>query len=188
MAIGTGNLPYQTSTVSPFDIILAQTTNEMIANINALATGTGLGDNSVTASKLADGAVTNAKLDTTAGDIGGAWKAYTPTVASTVGTITTYTSSGYYTQIGKTIIGSGKFAITNNGTGSGAINVSVPVNNARSNGAGVIHGKEINITGKAIVGQFTGPNSTYLVFGSDNSYPGGTGANVIEFSFTYEAA
>ena len=58
MAIGTGNLPYQISTVSPFDIILAQTTNETIANINALATGTGLGDNSVTADKLAVNAVT----------------------------------------------------------------------------------------------------------------------------------
>lgn len=121
MAIGTGNLPYQTSTVSPFDIILAQTTNEMIANINALATGTGLGDNSVTASQIADGAVTNAKLDTTAGDIGGAWKAYTATI---VGFASLDDSTIRYTQIGKTIIMYLSIAGTSNATN---FTISAPV-------------------------------------------------------------
>lgn len=52
MATGTGNLPYNTSTVSPFDVILAATTNEHIANINALADASGIGDQAIKASNI----------------------------------------------------------------------------------------------------------------------------------------
>lgn len=43
----------------------------------------------------------NANLLTTAGDIGGAWKSYTPSLTN--GTIGSGTATGAYTQIGKTI-------------------------------------------------------------------------------------
>lgn len=52
MATGTGNLPYSMPPVSPFDVITSQAENERIANIKALADGTGIGDNAITASKL----------------------------------------------------------------------------------------------------------------------------------------
>ena len=53
---------------------------------------------------LKAGAVTNAKLSTTAGEPGGAWKAWTPTFTGlTVGAGGTLTCA--YTQIGKTVHG-----------------------------------------------------------------------------------
>lgn len=45
-------LPNTISPVSPFDIILSETTNEMIENVEALAAGTGLNDGVVTAPKI----------------------------------------------------------------------------------------------------------------------------------------
>ena len=41
----------------------------------------------IAGTKLADGAITNAKLSTTVGDIGGAWKAWTPTFTNFAGTV-----------------------------------------------------------------------------------------------------
>lgn len=58
MATGTGNLPYITDPVSPFDTILAETTNEHIANIEALADGSGIGDGAIGTDTLAQSAVT----------------------------------------------------------------------------------------------------------------------------------
>lgn len=54
MAIGTGNLPNQNMVFTPFDILTAEEQNKLVENIEALADGTGLGDGSVTADKLAD--------------------------------------------------------------------------------------------------------------------------------------
>ena len=131
--------------------------------------------------------VKTTELDNTVGEMVGVWKAYTPTVSSQTGTITTYTSSGFYTTIGKTIIGSGTFAITNNGSGATGIKVNLPINAKRSFGSGAFIAKEIAVTGKGITSQHIGSNLLYMTYSGDNSYPGGSGSNVIEFSFTYEA-
>lgn len=56
-------LPYTMPPVSPFDVITSQAENEKIANIEALAAGTGLDDGAVTTAKIDDGAVTASKLD-----------------------------------------------------------------------------------------------------------------------------
>lgn len=48
-------LPYPMPPVSPFDTITAQETNERIANIEALAAGTGLNNGAITAVKTAFG-------------------------------------------------------------------------------------------------------------------------------------
>lgn len=53
MATGTGNLPQPNNTVSPFDIGTAEHMNNIKSNIDALASGSGLGDASVTSSALA---------------------------------------------------------------------------------------------------------------------------------------
>lgn len=63
MATGTGNLPYPGKVYNPFDILTAEELNEDVANIESLATGTGLGDVSVPNSALAGGAVTPDKLN-----------------------------------------------------------------------------------------------------------------------------
>lgn len=56
-----------------------------------------------TGSVVKDGSVTNAKLSTTAGDIGGAWKSWTPTLSGRF-TDAKWYKNCYYTQIGKTVI------------------------------------------------------------------------------------
>lgn len=52
MSTGIGNLPYTMAPVSPFDVITSQAENEMIANIESLANGTGIGDAAVTPDKI----------------------------------------------------------------------------------------------------------------------------------------
>lgn len=51
------SLPNTISPVSPFDVILSATTNDIIENIEALAAGTGLDANAVSADKLATSAI-----------------------------------------------------------------------------------------------------------------------------------
>lgn len=52
MATGTGNLPYPGKSYTPFDILTAEELNEDVANIESLATGTGIGDGAVTSDKI----------------------------------------------------------------------------------------------------------------------------------------
>lgn len=62
-----------------------------------------LKDNIITTAKIDDGAVTNSKLSTTSGELGGTWATWTPTYTNiTVGNGTVVAK---YTQIGKTVIG-----------------------------------------------------------------------------------
>lgn len=63
MATGIGNLPYVMPPVSPFDTITSQETNERIANIEAVADGTGIGDGAIDTVALAAGAVETAKIN-----------------------------------------------------------------------------------------------------------------------------
>ena len=114
-----------------------------VADLVLPITNDSLADNAVTASKIANGAVTtskitdasvtgakissgstgvgNANLLTTAGDIGGAWKAYTATI---VGFASLDDSTIRYTQIGKTIIMYLSIAGTSNATN---FTISAPV-------------------------------------------------------------
>jgi hypothetical protein len=55
-----------------------------------------------------------------------AWTSYTPTVTSGSGTITSYTSVGGYTRIGKLCVFRFSVTITNAGTGGGAMYVTLP--------------------------------------------------------------
>lgn len=47
MATGTGNLPNPTMSFSPFAILTAEEMNDLVENIESLATGTGQGDGSI---------------------------------------------------------------------------------------------------------------------------------------------
>lgn len=63
MATGTGNLPNPSMAFTPFDILLAEELNDLVENIESLATGAGIGDGAIGTSDLANGAVTSAKVD-----------------------------------------------------------------------------------------------------------------------------
>lgn len=65
MATGTGNLPNPSMAFTPFDILLAEELNDLVENIEALATGSGIGDGAIGTSDLANSAVTSQKVDFT---------------------------------------------------------------------------------------------------------------------------
>lgn len=52
MATGTGNLPNQSMSFSPFAILTAEEMNDIVENIESLADGSGIGDGAVTADKI----------------------------------------------------------------------------------------------------------------------------------------
>lgn len=63
MATGTGNLPNPGMSFSPFAILTAEEQNNLVENIESLATGTGIGDGAIGTSDLANAAVTKEKID-----------------------------------------------------------------------------------------------------------------------------
>jgi hypothetical protein len=108
---------------------------------------------------------------------------WTPTVASTVGTITTYTSSGIYTKVGRQVTLTVKVTIVAAGTGSGNLSITnVPFNfSATDTYAGC--GREINTTGNALqLANYT--TSALYMQKYDNTYQGATG-DVLIGTITY---
>jgi hypothetical protein len=94
----------------------------------------------------------NAKLQV-AGDItmtGTAWTAYTPTITSGSGTITTVSATGKYKVFGKTCWFTVDITITTAGTGGGFLGVSLPFTQAATSLAG--YGMEVNATGFMVKG------------------------------------
>lgn len=75
--------------------------NTIVAEINGNLDGNNIADGSITSSKLANTSFTNAKLSTTEGDLGGAWKDWTPTLTNM--TLGNGSVVARYTQIGKNI-------------------------------------------------------------------------------------
>src|SRR5690606_38953756 len=85
------SLPNPGMSFTPFDTLPASDLNDIVENVEALADGTGLDD----------GSITNAKLATATGELGGAWSSWTPTLLGFSGTPTV--SYAKYKQIGKTV-------------------------------------------------------------------------------------
>lgn len=104
------------------------------------------------------------------------WKTYTPSVSSTVGTITAYTASGRYLQVGKTLYLSANVQITNNGNGAGAITVSLP-SSFSAVVSQIINGRESQTTNNALTALASGSNLNVLTY--NNAYPGGTNYTIV---------
>ena len=114
---------------------------------------------------------------------------WSPVITSTSGTLTSYTSSGFYTKVGRTVTVQGAFTITNAGTASGQATVAgypfTSINSARL--AGISPAREIDQTGV----------STYVAQLANNASQGSlsldTGAGIVwglnytyAWSFTYQ--
>ena len=112
----------------------------------------------------------------------GAWLDWTPYVEASVGSLTSYTSSGRYCRIGKVVTCYLYITITDNGTGSVAISTNLPV--PMVYGA-IGTGRENAITGDQL--QLLASGTTINIFNYENAYPAVTGAVLIG-SVTYEAA
>lgn len=103
---------------------------------------------------------------------------YTPVVSSSAGAITSYTSNGGYVQFGRTVLWVAQVNITNNGTGSGQLNVTGPFAGVASAiGAGNVSGTNVT-TGKAISGPIPSGGSSAVVTNYDGTYPVATGNTI----------
>jgi len=113
------------------------------------------------------------------------WIAWTPTITSGTGTLTTVTlSTANYQTCGKTVNFQLLFTITTNGTGATDIRVTLPLAVFSS---GVACGRS-SLTGSMLQGQIiaSGLNQVRL-FNYNNTYPGADGAQLI-VSGTYQSA
>lgn len=114
---------------------------------------------------------------------GTAWTAYTPTVAAGAGTITSYSAEGAYKRVGKAVFVRIKVTITTNGTGSGHIQVSLPIDSADQ--YQTFAGKEAGVTSKTLNASLYPNAYTIAVAFYDGTYPGQDGA-ILAFSGLYE--
>lgn len=129
MAYVSPTLPSDGTTADASDI--STPINQIVTQVNGNLDSTNLADNAVTTAKIvdanvttakiADAAVTNAKLSTAAGEVGGAWKTWTPTWTNATGT----TAYAKYMQVGKTVIFKARLNVT--GAFTGTVSVSLPV-------------------------------------------------------------
>jgi hypothetical protein len=100
---------------------------------------------------------------------------WTPATTSQTGTITTMgTQTGWYRKIGGIVFVEADITITTNGTGATYLNIAgLPFTAVN---ATAIHGKEIVLTEKAVVGFISGSSTTmtHVTF-YDGTYPGANG-------------
>lgn len=114
-----------------------------------------------------------------------AGNAYTPTVSSSSGTITTASAEARWFTSERLVTVCANVTITTNGTGSGLIRLTLPVP-VKSTGlfvTGVVHGVEVVSTGKAVIGTVEGSYAAFAFY--DGTYPGADG-RVFRLKFTYE--
>ena len=109
---------------------------------------------------------------------------WTPIVGSVTGTITSYTSSGMYTKIGRVVTIGYIITITNNGTGAGGVTMTLPFTIGSQFCSGVA--RENALTGNTIQ-VFGNPSGTQVLFNYNNVYPATTGSSFVG-SLTYIAA
>ena len=103
---------------------------------------------------------------------------WTPTVIALTGTITSYTSSGKYTKIGRQVIINYDFTITNNGTGAGVIAMQGLPFSVSSAYTAVGVCRDIALSGNngVVLNTATATLNMQTIV---NTYIGGTGARVI---------
>ena len=103
---------------------------------------------------------------------------WTPAAVSLTGTITSFTSSGTYTKVGRQVTVNFDFTITDNGTGATAVGLSglpFSTTGAYTASGGAV---EVAITGYQCVAYMGGASAIYI-FKYDWTYPGATNARIV---------
>lgn len=91
-----------------------------------VSSGTTLPAGDIVTADIADASITNAKLSTTTGELGGAWQSWTPTWTNF--TAGNGTNASKYLQIGKTVFFRLKFTLgTTSATSASQANFTLPV-------------------------------------------------------------
>jgi hypothetical protein len=114
---------------------------------------------------------------------GGAWTSYTPTITANTGSFTTVSGTGLYSQIGKVVFYTVQVTITTNGTAAGNIRFTLPLTAKTNDYVGT--GRENAVTGVQLISSVN--NTLGIIRKYDNSYPGGTGYQIVVTGM-YEAA
>lgn len=105
-----------------------------------------------------------------------AWTTYTPTVTSFSGTFTSVSATIYYRVIGKTCLIRGYVTITNNGTATGYIKLTMPVAPSSTTSSQAGAGR-IEETSQVVTAGFNTEPAVYLHL-YDGTYPGATGRHI----------
>lgn len=119
-------------------------------------------------------------------DVGGgtAWTAYTPAIASSLGTFTSASASGRYKVIGKTCFFNIEVDITTNGTAAGWLTAVLPfvagVATQSISGRNTAVGSAVNCSIYAAAGLIT-------IYTTGGAYPGANGSAIV-VSGAYEIA
>lgn len=129
------------------------------------------------------GAVTPQSGDYVASQITGTWTAYTPTVTSTAGSITSYAVNGYYLKLSSgLLVMSADVSLTNVGTAGGDLVVPLPAGYTSRYFASAI-ARENAVTGKIAFANLQGSSNTVHMYGS--SLDGASSwTNGYEWAFT----
>lgn len=109
------SLPNPGMDAVPFTPLTAEFLDNMIENIEALADGSGLDA----------GSISNANLNTTAGELGGTWQSWTPTLGNFV--VGSGTLIAKYTMVGKTVHFRFTFIYGSGSSVSGTMRATLPV-------------------------------------------------------------
>ncbi len=110
-----------------------------------------------------------------------AWTAYTPTITSGTGTLTTTSATGRSLVVGKLAFVQMRIVITTNGTGGGFISATLPNATPASY---ILAGRENALTGKMLECHAASV-ANIAIFFYDGTYPGADGA-VLLISGCYE--
>lgn len=107
---------------------------------------------------------------------------FTPTVTSSSGSFTTVSATGIYTLVGRTVLLNGRISITDAGTASGTLSITLPFTNASYDAVG--SGFEYATTGFAAGVRLPAASSSALVLQVDNSSVIATGRQ-ISYAISY---
>lgn len=174
--IGFSRIPYAetmadfSATTTAFDYIKGSYTNKnatdavrLIGRFNAILSATGTHNWSLTTAVVINRPIFETR-----------WLTYAAVVTSGTGTITTVgTVTTTYQVTGRVMFVSQNVTITTNGTGASSILVTFPLT---PSGTHLVMARENSVIGKMLNGTVSGNTVTYFAY--DNSYPGGSGANI----------
>lgn len=123
-----------------------------------------------------------------ANQIGAVWETWTPTVTSSSGTITSSTVNvARYARIQQIIYAYVDVTVTNNGTGSGALYFTCPINGRAQYFTGGVW-REIARTGTTGVMSVLSTGTQFEMRQYNNAYPIGANNDRVNGLIIYEAA
>lgn len=117
------SLPSDGTTIDAADVSTPITT--IVNEINGGLDSANLEDAAVTTAKIADNSVTNAKLSTTTGELGGAWTTWAPTWTNL--SVGNGTLVAKYTRVGKTVEARMHLTFGSTTSVSGSVDFTLPV-------------------------------------------------------------